>query len=43
MRRWQVLKNGVPICVTPDINEAEKEYLEHDADEIRAVDDGEDE
>ena len=43
MRRWQVLKNGVPICVTSDINEAEKEYLKHDADEICAVDDGVDE
>ena len=37
--RWQVLKNGTPvqICSTPE--EADEVYLEHDADEIREIED----
>ena len=37
--RWQVLKNGIPwqMCSTPE--EADKVYMEIDADEIREIED----
>lgn len=39
MDRWQVLKDGVPVIMCSTIEEAEKEYIERDADEIRRIED----
>ena len=35
--RFQVLKNGVPVAVCSSIEEAERFYVEFDADEIRRI------
>lgn len=39
MDRWQVVKDGMPVAVCATIEEAEKEYSMHDADEIRRIKD----
>lgn len=39
MEKWQILKDGVPVQVCTDINEAEKVYTSIDADEIRRITD----
>lgn len=36
--RWQVIKNGIPIGVYRNIEEAEAAYLDFDADEIVDID-----
>jgi len=33
-RRWQVIKNGIPVGIYPTIEEAEEVYMQFDADEI---------
>jgi len=41
--RWRILKDGVPVAVVAgSIEEAEKVYLEHDADELRRIEDNDD-
>lgn len=35
--RWQVIKDGVPVAVCSSIEEAERFYVEFDADEIRRI------
>lgn len=35
--RWQVIKDGVPVAVCGTIQEAERYYLDFDADEIRRI------
>ena len=35
--RWQVIKDGRPVQLCNTIDEAEKVYLEWDADEIRRI------
>ena len=41
--RYQVLKNSVPVAVCDTPEEADEMYLKHDADEIREIEDDEDE
>lgn len=36
--RYQVLKNGIPICICNTPEEADEAYAENDADEIRTID-----
>ena len=38
-RRWQVLKNGLPVLVCPTIEIAEAYYLQYGCDEIREIED----
>ena len=35
--RWQVIKDGMPVQLCDTIEEAEKVYVEHEADEIRRI------
>lgn len=32
--RWQVLKNGIPVGMYPNFDEAEQAYMDFNADEI---------
>jgi len=38
--KFQLLKQGIPVAVTNDEDEADDLYAEYDCDEIREVDDG---
>lgn len=42
MDRWQVIKNGVSVQICNTIDEAEKVYVEVEADEIRRIADDND-